>query len=30
VNGAGSIDVTIKQNESIWTKYLYVYCNTAP
>jgi len=30
VTGAGTIDVQIGQNDSIWTKYLYVYCNTAP
>ncbi|HET7765506.1 MAG TPA: hypothetical protein VFK92_10520 [Burkholderiales bacterium] len=28
--GAGTINVTIKQNDPVWTKYLYVYCNTAP
>ena len=30
VNGAGTIDVTIKQNDPEWTKHLYVVCNTAP
>jgi hypothetical protein len=30
LTGAGTIDVTIKQNDPVWTKYLYVYCNTAP
>jgi hypothetical protein len=30
INGPGTIDVTIKQNDPVWTKYLYVYCNTAP
>jgi hypothetical protein len=30
VNGAGTIDVTIKQNDPVWTKHLTVYCNTAP
>jgi hypothetical protein len=30
VTGAGTIDVQIGQNDPIWTKYLYVYCNTAP
>jgi len=30
VSGPGTIDVTIKQNDPVWTKYLYVYCNTAP
>lgn len=28
VNGPGTIDVTIKQNDPVWTKNLYVYCNT--
>jgi len=30
INGPGTINVTIKQNDPVWTKYLYVYCNTAP
>lgn len=30
LSGPGTIDVTIKQNDPVWTKYLYVYCNTAP
>src|SRR5712692_11658684 len=30
VTGAGTIDVQIRQNDPIWTKYLYVSCNTAP
>jgi len=30
LQGPGTIDVLIKQNETIWTKYLYVSCNTAP
>jgi hypothetical protein len=30
MNGAGSIDVTIKQNDPVWTKYLYVYCDVTP
>jgi len=29
INGPGTIDVTIKQNDPVWTKYLTVYCNTA-
>ena len=28
--GAGTIDVTIKQNDPVWTKRLYVYCSTTP
>jgi len=28
LNGAGTIDVTIKQNDPVWTKRLFVYCNT--
>jgi len=30
VNGPGTIDVTIKQNDPDWTKPLFVWCNTAP
>jgi hypothetical protein len=30
VQGAGTIDVTIKQNDPVWTKWLFVACNTAP
>ncbi|HKW37969.1 MAG TPA: hypothetical protein VJO54_09200 [Burkholderiales bacterium] len=30
LNGGGTINVTIRQNDPVWTKYLYVYCNTAP
>ena len=30
LNGPGTIDVTIKQKDPVWTKYLIVYCNTAP
>jgi hypothetical protein len=26
LNGAGTIDVTIKQNDPVWTKWLFVYC----
>jgi hypothetical protein len=30
IDGPGTIDVTIKQNDPVWTKPLYVQCNTAP
>jgi len=28
INGAGTFDVPIKQNDRVWTKYIYVYCST--
>jgi len=30
INGQGTINVTIRNNDPNWTKHLYVYCNTAP
>lgn len=27
LNGAGTVDVPVKPNDKMWTKYLYVYCN---
>jgi hypothetical protein len=29
LNGAGTIDVTIKQKDPVWTKRLFVYCDTS-
>ena len=28
VGGAGTIDVPIKQNDKMWSHYIYVYCST--
>jgi hypothetical protein len=28
LNGPGTFDVPVKQNDRMWTKYLYVYCGT--
>jgi hypothetical protein len=30
LNGPGTIDVTIRHNDPVWTKYLTVYCKTTP
>jgi hypothetical protein len=28
VDGAGTFDVPVKQNDRMWTKYIYVYCSS--
>ena len=28
INGPGTIDVFVKTNDKVWTKYLDVYCYT--
>jgi hypothetical protein len=28
INGPGTFDVPVKQNDRVWTKYIYVYCAT--
>ena len=28
INGAGTFDVTVRTNDRMWTKYIYVYCSS--
>jgi hypothetical protein len=28
INGPGTFDVPVKQNDRMWTKYVYVYCSS--